>query len=118
MKRWRQAWAEMPAELCPEGFTGADAWTIDAITDAPKTPEDATALSEVRALLRAHLDAVPWRESYIIRAHYGLDAGPPQTQQQIAGMFGICHGRVSQLELQGLRRLRQHMRRHRVEFVP
>lgn len=118
MRKWRQAWAEMPAELCPEGLTDADEATIVAIADAPKTPEDATARSEVRALLSAHLEALPWRESYIIRAHYGLDAGPAQTQKQIAGMFGICKASISRLELQGLRRLCQRMRRHRAEFVP
>lgn len=108
----------MPAESCPEQITDANAATLHAITDAPQTPEDAAAQHEISALLRAHLDALPWREAYTIRAHYGLDAGPPQMQREIAKMFGISAACVSQLELQGLRRLRKRIRKHRAEFLP
>lgn len=115
---WQYAWRSMPAESCPERVTAVDAATIDAITDAPQTPEDVAAQSEISALLRAHLDKLPWREAYTIRANYGLDAGPPQTQREIAKMFGVSASFVSELEIRAFRRLRKRMRKHRAECLP
>lgn len=88
---------------------------MHAITDAPQTPEDAAAQRKISALLRTHLDALPWREAYAIRAHYGFDAGRPQTHREIASIFGVSAAFISQLEIQAFCRLRKRIRKHQAE---
>ncbi len=55
--------------------------------------------------LRALVAALPERERRLLTLRYGLDGGDPQTQQQVAALFGISRSYVSRLEKRALARL-------------
>ena len=45
------------------------------------------------------------REAQVIRRRYGLDGRPPQTQRQVAAVFGISRSYVSRIEKRALEKL-------------
>ncbi|MBI2596692.1 hypothetical protein HYW41_00865 [Candidatus Daviesbacteria bacterium] len=50
---------------------------------------------------------IPQREGDLLIYRYGLYDGIPQSLQQVASLFGVSRGRISQLEARALRRLRR-----------
>ena len=51
------------------------------------------------------------READIIRRRYGLNGHLPQTQRQIASLYGISRSYVSRIEKRALGKLREGMER-------
>ena len=62
----------------------------------------------LRRLVR---DCLTEREADIIRRRYGLEGHPPQTQRQVAAIYGISRSYVSRIEKKALEELRAMMRK-------
>ena len=56
---------------------------------------------------RAVQECLDEREADIIRRRYGLDGFTPQTQRQVATLYGISRSYVSRLEKRALEKLEQ-----------
>lgn len=52
------------------------------------------------------------READVIRRRYGLDGHPPQTQRQVAAVYGISRSYVSRIEKRALEKLEAALREH------
>ncbi|MEV0589182.1 sigma-70 family RNA polymerase sigma factor [Nonomuraea sp. NPDC050310] len=57
--------------------------------------------------LRRMIELLPPRESFILRARYGLAGRETQTYREIAECLGLTRERIRQLEKQALKRLRE-----------
>jgi RNA polymerase primary sigma factor len=75
-------------------------------TQTPQ-PEVLIAAEQVRRGVHACLGHLPEREALILRWRYGLDAGEPQSLQEIGAVLGLSRERVRQLEQQAFAKLRQ-----------
>ena len=51
------------------------------------------------------------READIIRRRYGLEGHPPQTQRQVAAVYGISRSYVSRIEKRALEKLEKELRK-------
>lgn len=60
----------------------------------------------LRETINSVLDNMDPRESYIIRARYGLDGGVPMTLEEIGKEMGITRERVRQIESLAMKKLR------------
>ena len=63
----------------------------------------------LRRLVR---DCLTEREADIIRRRYGLEGHPPQTQRQVAAVYGISRSYVSRIEKRALEKLEAALREH------
>ena len=63
---------------------------------------------EEQLLLR---DCLTEREADIIRRRYGLEGHPPQTQRQVAAVYGISRSYVSRIEKRALEKLEKELRK-------
>ena len=50
------------------------------------------------------------READVIRRRYGLDGRLPQTQRQVAALYGISRSYVSRIEKKALEKLEEALR--------
>ena len=63
---------------------------------------------EERVRIRELVDScLTERETEIIRRRYGLDGNLPQTQRQVAAVFGISRSYVSRIEKRALHKLEE-----------
>ena len=62
----------------------------------------------LRCLVR---DCLTEREADIIRRRYGLEGHPPQTQRQVAAVYGISRSYVSRIEKRALEKLEKELRK-------
>ena len=62
----------------------------------------------LRRLVR---DCLTEREADIIRRRYGLEGHPPQTQRQVAAVYGISRSYVSRIEKRALEKLEKELRK-------
>lgn len=74
----------------------------DDLPGSDPSAYDAVAWRQLVVELKARLDHLPEREAAILKYHYDLDI----QFSEIAQLFGISKGRVSQLHAQALKRLR------------
>ena len=56
---------------------------------------------------RAVAECLTAREADVIRRRYGLDGHVPQTQRQVAALYGISRSYVSRIEKKALEKLEQ-----------
>ena len=56
-------------------------------------------------------DCLTEREADIIRRRYGLEGHPPQTQRQVAAVYGISRSYVSRIEKRALEKLEKELRK-------
>ena len=68
------------------------------------------ATRDIRLARRLVRDCLTEREADIIRRRYGLEGHPPQTQRQVAAVYGISRSYVSRIEKRALEKLEQAMR--------
>jgi RNA polymerase primary sigma factor len=68
----------------------------------------------LRARLADVLQGLDYREREILRLRYGLADGYPRTLEDVAKVFSVTRERVRQLEIEGLRALRQPSRASRL----
>ena len=83
--------------------------------DTPLPPDaDWQSIFEEAASHSVHLlvyDCLTEREADIIRRRYGLEGHPPQTQRQVAAVYGISRSYVSRIEKRALEKLEKELRK-------
>lgn len=89
-----------------------DSTTLHDRVPAPRMNHDEGLLREEVAAL---LGRLPERERFVLERRYGLDGRPPDPLRSVGVALGISRERVRQLEVTGLRRLRDRAKRDRVE---
>lgn len=111
--------AQRPISLEKPTEHDSDAVIGDFIEDeeAP-APEEITVQDILEERVHAMLEALPHRETLVLRLRYGLEGGKVHTLKEIGEKMGITRERVRQIEAQALRRLRQPgARRELQDFV-
>ena len=71
--------------------------------------QDPSRVFEVRdraERIRQCLDTLPQRERFVIVRRFGLDAGEPNTLEQLGRICGVTDVRIYQMQVRGLPRLR------------
>ena len=63
--------------------------------------------ADARSMLNKFLSSLDGRQRYIIIRRFGLDGGKPDTLENIGKKFDLTRERIRQLELTGLRALRE-----------
>jgi RNA polymerase primary sigma factor len=90
----------------------------DVIADrAFRNPLDAAVETERSDHVRSCVQALTPRESYIVRARFGLDTGAGRTLEDIGQALQLSRERVRQLEAHALEKLRQAARQRRLHSV-
>ena len=91
-----------------DASTGDDAVALHDVVADPAADPSATLghLLRSRADLVSVLDDVAANERLVLRRRFGLDDGPPETLEAIAGQMSLSRERVRQIEASGLRKLR------------
>mgnify|MGYP002452713535 CR=1 FL=1 len=85
----------------------------DALYLSDVVGEDDTMLEELqdkenrRLIRRLVAEVLTEREADIIRRRYGLDGRLPQTQKQVAALYGISRSYVSRIEKKALKKLEE-----------
>jgi RNA polymerase primary sigma factor len=80
----------------------------DVIADRTfRTPLDAAIETELSDHVRSCVQALTPRESYIVRARFGLDTGAGRTLEDIGQALQLSRERVRQIEAKALEKLRQ-----------
>ena len=64
-----------------------------------------------RLIRRLVAEVLTEREADIIRRRYGLEGHPPQTQRQVAAVYGISRSYVSRIEKRALEKLEKELRK-------
>ena len=83
--------------LCLRDVVGSDGTMLSDMADR-----------EERVRIRELVDScLTERETEIIRRRYGLDGNLPQTQRQVAAVFGISRSYVSRIEKRALHKLEE-----------
>ena len=88
----------------------------DALYLSDVVGEDDTMLEELqdkenrRLIRRLVAEVLTEREADIIRRRYGLDGRLPQTQKQVAALYGISRSYVSRIEKKALGKLEEALR--------
>ena len=59
----------------------------------------------------AYIDQLDTRDARVLRLRFGLEGQEPLTLKQIGLVVGLTRERVRQIEIDSLRRLREHMHR-------
>ena len=90
-------------ETGPEG----DALYLSDVVGEEDTMLEELQDKENRKLIRR---LVTEREADIIRRRYGLDGRLPQTQKQVAALYGISRSYVSRIEKKALGKLEEALR--------
>jgi RNA polymerase primary sigma factor len=86
-----------------------DGTALQDVLEDTQTPQPEVLIAEeqVRRGVHACLGHLPEREALILRLRYGLEAGEPQSLQEIGDVLGLSRERVRQLEQQAFAKLRQ-----------
>ena len=78
----------------------------DLVDVAAPSPEDLVVEQSDRRDLLKLVDALPERESDVVRSRYGMQDGRQQTYEEIAARHGVSRERARQIEREALERLR------------
>ena len=81
----------------------------------PRPDEDVEQRETIKDAL-AYIDQLDARDARVLRLRFGLEGQDPLTLKQIGLIIGLTRERVRQIEIDSLRRLREHM--HRVPAKP
>ena len=79
------------------------------------TPYELTNRSLLREQLDSVLGSLSSREEKVLRYRYGLDDGSPKTLEEVGKIFKVTRGRIRQIEVKALRKLRHPSRRKKLE---
>ena len=94
-------------ETGPEG----DALYLSDVVGEEDTMLEELQDKENRKLIRRLVaEVLTEREADIIRRRYGLDGRLPQTQKQVAALYGISRSYVSRIEKKALGKLEEALR--------
>ena len=95
LRKSEQGWKEQVS--CLLDVVGSDDTMLSDMADR-----------EERVRIRELVDScLTERETEIIRRRYGLDGNLPQTQRQVAAVFGISRSYVSRIEKRALHKLEE-----------
>ena len=95
-----------------DGDRALEDFIKDASVTAPGEHADAQMLRD--RLVEVMRSLAP-REREVIELRYGLKDGTPKTLDEVARQYGITRERIRQIEARGLLKLRQPVRRDRLE---
>jgi RNA polymerase primary sigma factor len=76
----------------------------------PSDPYSSVMHNDLRCMLLTALESLSEREAAIIRERFGLDREGAKTLQTVADMHGVTRERIRQIEMNGLRKLRNPSR--------
>jgi RNA polymerase sigma factor (sigma-70 family) len=76
--------------------------------DEPANAADCLQLAEDLTVLGRALQALSWKDRFVLERLYGLGGSPPLTQTDLAGIMGISRQRVSQIAARALKQLKAH----------
>jgi len=98
----------------PEAKLLGDIFGGDIIVTA-----DAIERKQLRETLDSVLETLSEREALVVRLRYSLDAltepGQAMTQREVGEVFGVTQGRIHQMQLKALRKLRHPIRSKRLK---
>ncbi len=76
----------------------------------PRPDEDVEQRETIKDIL-AYIDQLDTRDARVLRLRFGLEGQDPLTLKKIGLVVGLTRERVRQIEIDSLRRLREHMHR-------
>ena len=90
---------------------GGSLYLLDVVGADDTMLSDLQDREEQLLLRRLVRDCLTEREADIIRRRYGLEGHPPQTQRQVAAVYGISRSYVSRIEKRALEKLEKELRK-------
>ena len=91
----------------------------DLVADPHSPRPDGEAITQWRNdELARHLQGLPERQAFVLRARFGLDDEAPSSLKQIATRLGVTRERVRQIEKQALKALQRDLGPLRLESEP
>ena len=90
---------------------GGSLYLLDVVGTDDTMLSDLQDREEQLLLRRLVRDCLTEREADIIRRRYGLEGHPPQTQRQVAAIYGISRSYVSRIEKRALEKLEKELRK-------
>lgn len=90
---------------------GGSLYLLDVVGADDTMLSDLQDREEQQLLRRLVRDCLTEREADIIRRRYGLEGHPPQTQRQVAAVYGISRSYVSRIEKRALEKLEKELRK-------
>lgn len=90
---------------------GGSLYLLDVVGSDDTMLSDLQDREEQLLLRRLVRDCLTEREADIIRRRYGLEGHPPQTQRQVAAVYGISRSYVSRIEKRALEKLEKELRK-------
>ena len=90
---------------------GGSLYLLDVVGTDDTMLSDMQDREEQLLLRRLVRDCLTEREADIIRRRYGLEGHPPQTQRQVATVYGISRSYVSRIEKRALEKLEKELRK-------
>jgi RNA polymerase sporulation-specific sigma factor len=90
---------------------GGSLYLLDVVGTDDTMLSDLQDREEQLLLRRLVRDCLTEREADIIRRRYGLEGHPPQTQRQVAAVYGISRSYVSRIEKRALEKLEKELRK-------
>lgn len=91
-----------------------DASMVDLIPHNESTP--AISQADIYACLTDILNEVDVRDQLVIRLRYGIDSDR-KTLQEVADILGVSKGRVSQIELRAIKRLKDAVQKKGIDNI-
>ena len=79
----------------------------ELLEDTSPGPPEILEEIDAKERLITFVNKLPPREMRVITLRYGLDDGKAKTLDEVGKMFGVTRERVRQIEVRGLRKLRQ-----------
>ena len=110
IRRAMRAYASAPNS--PSNADGEPMSLADLFEDHkhPRPDEDVEQRETIKDIL-AYIDQLDTRDARVLRLRFGLEGQEPLTLKQIGLVVGLTRERVRQIEIDSLRRLREHMHR-------
>ena len=90
---------------------GGSLYLLDVVGTDDTMLSDLQDREEQLLLRRLVRDCLTEREADIIRRRYWLEGHPPQTQRQVAAIYGISRSYVSRIEKRALEKLEKELRK-------
>lgn len=87
----------------------------DLIEDVESiSPEDEFCKKELRDIIEKMLDDLTPKEKKVLRLRFGFDNGRSYTLEEVGKEFGVTRERIRQIEAKAIRKLRQPMKRKKL----
>lgn len=80
---------------------------LDTLPNRDPLPDAQTLAGSLGSHLQLVLDKLPYRESLVLRLHFGLQGAEPKSFDEIAGIVGLSTERVRQLKSKALQKIKQ-----------